>query len=135
MIDISVKLDARQLDALQGSARTRASQVIRSAAAGIARSAQVSIQAPKHGRLYGAHRASAPGEAPATDTGMLVNSILARGAGEFTAVVAVHARYGLYLEMGTVHMAARPFLRPAVDKWKPSFLAAMRQICQARLGA
>lgn len=32
------------------------------------------------------------------------------------ALVAVAAEYGIYLEFGTTRMAARPYLRPAIDR-------------------
>jgi hypothetical protein len=65
-----------------------------------------------------AHTASAPGQAPASDVGRLLASIghsmiqLPSGIGA-DIFAAVH--YSLYLELGTRYMAARPFLRPALD--------------------
>ncbi len=73
----------------------------------------------KTGRVYTrrtvTHRASAPGEAPASDTGRLVNSINGTLAGT-TAEVTASARYSRPLEFGTAKMAARPFLFPALEK-------------------
>jgi HK97 gp10 family phage protein len=74
----------------------------------------------KSGRMYGKHQASAPGEAPAIDTGALLNSINT----ELTAAtptkaegqVATNQVYAPPLEFGTSRMAARPFMRPAADK-------------------
>lgn len=63
------------------------------------------------------HRASAPGEPPASDTGRLLSSIGHRIRVEDTLVAQVFAdaRYATYLELGTSKMAPRPFLRPALD--------------------
>lgn len=61
------------------------------------------------------HRASAPGEAPAVDTGRLFNSIFFEMVSPTKGRVTVNAPYAAYLEDGTVHMAVRPFVRPAVD--------------------
>lgn len=79
----------------------------------------------KSGRLYTrrsvSHRASAPGEAPATDTGRLVNSIVAtfKGAGEaFTIAGRGLAKYAPLLEFGTSKIAPRPFMLPALEKSK-----------------
>lgn len=90
--------------------------------------AQAAIQnPPKTGRVYEKyrprrrHQASAPGEAPATDLGTLANSISAEMTGEMSGTVTVHAEYGPHLEYGTVKMAARPFLGPAVDDERESF--------------
>lgn len=65
--------------------------------------------------LYGKveHQASAPGEAPAVDTGFLKNSIVAQKEGRLRWIVLVGAVYGIWLEYGTTHMAARPFMLPA----------------------
>lgn len=71
------------------------------------------------------HRASAPGEAPATDTGNLVRSIkvVAAQPGLFPqALVTVGTEYALALEFGTKRsgrkrntvIAERPFMRPSV---------------------
>ncbi len=80
----------------------------------------------KTGRIYKrrtvTHQASAPGEAPATDTGRLVNSINAYPAGEKLESTVVAGRgtvkYAAMLEFGTKFIAARPFLFPAVEHSK-----------------
>lgn len=70
------------------------------------------------------HTASAPGEPPKTDTGLLVNSImwqsLAQGAEAGTDLM-----YGLYLEEGTKYMGERPWLQPVVDEETPEFYNAI----------
>jgi len=69
----------------------------------------------------GFHRASAPGEAPASDTGRLVNSInsYAVGNGEAISVAGRGTvKYATMLEFGTSKMAARPFMFPALEKSK-----------------
>lgn len=66
------------------------------------------------------HRASAPGEPPATDTGYLVSNIFTNidndGLG---ASVESRAEYSEFLEFGTKNMQARPFLFPAMEENKP----------------
>ena len=47
-----------------------------------------------------------------------------------TAYIAVGAKYGIYPEMGTVHMPARPYLGPAVEAVRPGFEAALGAIEQ-----
>jgi cell pole-organizing protein PopZ len=74
----------------------------------------------KSGRTYKRnginHQASAAGESPATDTGLLVNSIsTAPSLPNLSAEVRVAAEYGLALETGTRKMAPRPYLTPAVE--------------------
>ena len=72
------------------------------------------------------HRASAPGEAPASDTSLLANSIqvdTSRTASTLTGEVTVGSGYGAALEFGSSNgkVAARPFLQPAVDAVKEEF--------------
>lgn len=66
------------------------------------------------------HRASAPGEAPASDTGHLAKNIDSVIKPEF-AYVGTPLKYGFYLEFGTMKMAERPWLRPAREKNKKLF--------------
>lgn len=84
------------------------------------------VSGQKSGRLYRrrtvTHRASAPGEAPASDTGRLVNSInsyLNSSQSEsFVTAGRGLAKYAAMLEFGTQKMAARPFMFPALEKSK-----------------
>jgi HK97 gp10 family phage protein len=70
------------------------------------------LREPKTGRQYGRHTASAPGEAPASDTGRLVQSIRVEHKGLQGSVI-VGADYGLFLERGTSRMSPRPFMTRA----------------------
>jgi HK97 gp10 family phage protein len=45
-----------------------------------------------------------------------------------TAYVAVGANYGIYVEMGTVHMPAQPYLSPAVEAGQASLETAASAI-------
>ena len=86
----------------------------------------------KTGRLYkrpndGFHRASAPGEAPADDTGKLVSSIVTQRKSVLTWQVRVRAAYGLFLELGTRKIAPRPFLKPALDQQTRAFMSAIQK--------
>lgn len=60
---------------------------------------------------------SKPGDPPNTDTGHLVKGIGFRfEKGGLIGKVGTNVRYGAWLEFGTMKMAARPWLRPAVEK-------------------
>lgn len=62
---------------------------------------------------------SAPGEAPKKLVGFLQRSIAhAMSADRQQAFVGTNLEYGLFLEIGTSKMAARPYLRPTLDKLK-----------------
>lgn len=59
---------------------------------------------------------SPAGEAPGVDTGTLKNSVVAVPKGRKTWAVNIGADYGIDLEYGTRKMAARPFVRPAINR-------------------
>ena len=81
---------------------------------------------PKTGKQYRkyapkrTHRASAPGQAPATDTGRLASSIVADITG-LTAEVSADVQYAAPLEFGAVNMEPRPFLEPALESERSKF--------------
>ena len=77
----------------------------------------------RRGKKSRQHQASAPGEAPATDTANLVNSIQSRHVAELTSEVDVGAEYGAPLELGSLDgtTAPRPFVGPAVEAERPAF--------------
>jgi len=78
---------------------------------------------PKTGNLYKRgkkmHQASAPGEAPATDTGALVSSTYLVQINSLTAAIGSRLDYAFYLEFGTRLMRARPSWLPASEKMAP----------------
>ena len=81
-------------------------------------------QGSKSGKTYKkynptrTHKASAPGEAPASDTGFLVSNIRVKEEKDVVQVRS-EASYSKFLEFGTSKMLARPFLFPAFEKSKP----------------
>ena len=77
------------------------------------------------------HRASAPGQSPASDTGNLVNKIIVKQKNRNTVQVQSNANYSAYLEYGTSKMEARPFMLPAFEKSKkPIMNAVFRRVVQ-----
>lgn len=83
------------------------------------RAAELVAKGPKTGRIYRrgsiTHRASAPDQAPASDTGHLLRSIGFEAQGS-SAVVFAAAAYARALEFGTRFIAPRPFLRRALSE-------------------
>ena len=81
---------------------------------------------PKTGRKYQrgtvVHQASAPGQAPATDTGFLVSSIYNEDRGYLSKAIGSRLPYAFYLEFGTRKIAARPSWVPAVERAIPKML-------------
>lgn len=73
------------------------------------------LETKKSGQQYGRHKASAPGEPWASNTGYALSQIkTSYDAAELTGRVTINADYGLFLELGTVKMEPRPVLRPAL---------------------
>lgn len=76
---------------------------------------------PKTGRIYKrgnvSHQASAPGEAPATDTGRLVQSAaVALDFDEVKGVLSFATAYAAALEFGTDKIAPRPYARRSLEE-------------------
>jgi hypothetical protein len=92
----------------------------------------------KTGRVYRrgnvTHRASSPGEAPATDTGTLVSSVYFE-TGKLSATLGSRLAYAYWLEFGTQRMAARPAWVPAVEAAREKFAADVRRIIGEAINA
>lgn len=71
------------------------------------------------------HRASAPGEAPAKDSGTLLRLMVIKAEhipeGALLSIES-HADYSSYLEFGTSRMRPRPFIRPITREQLPVLL-------------
>ena len=66
-------------------------------------------------------RASAPGEAPMSDTSRLEVNTIYRMIDDMTVEVSNDVFYAAWLEYGTTQMAPRPAWRPAVEEAMPMF--------------
>ena len=69
----------------------------------------------KTGRLYGTHRASAQGEAPANRTGRLARSANYKVRNWQQASIGESVDYAKFLELGTRKMIKRPHLIAAIN--------------------
>lgn len=67
------------------------------------------------------------------DTGNLKASISTMVDGPAHAVVGTNVEYAPFVEYGTRHMAAQPYLIPAAEQARPKFLDACRRL-EASLG-
>ena len=117
-----IKEALKSLKALEKDLQEPFREVIKGGAQLIRGEAIKSIQTgPKSGRTYEkynprrTHKASAPGQAPASDTGNLVSQIMSVADGKDTLVES-RAEYSKFLEFGTSKMLPRPFLFPASEK-------------------
>lgn len=143
-----IKITVQNLDAVQkaliqygAKAEAELNKAVVAAAITITNDIKKAIQSPpKTGRIYKRgkkgrdHQASAPGEAPATDTGALVSSIAFKQEDRLQATISSRLKYAPWLEYGTRKMAPRPSWRPAVEKNTPLFQklieAAIRRSAQ-----
>lgn len=120
-----IKMVYNHLPRLTKEMEYAASNVVRLAALRVEQEAKASMSGPKHGRLYRrggvVHQASAPGEAPAVDTGKLKSSIHWRMITPLKAHVIAATPYARILEM----RRRRKYFKPAVEKISDWFTASM----------
>lgn len=129
MADNLLTIDVKVLPDVVPGLTDQASRIINQVGNGIVAEMKRIMALPKTGRTYRKkggvlHVASAPGQPPAMDTGNLTNSISMQMIGPLQGRVNINAEYAAYLEYGTVRMAARPYLQPAIDQTRQDFLAA-----------
>ncbi len=114
MISIDVEIPD-----LEGLLKDESRDIIRLITFGTAGRMKARIAEPKSGREYkrgkrGVHIASAPGEAPASDSSNLITSIMPN-VKDLQGEIQL-AEYGLFLEFGTDRFAPRPFIFPSLDE-------------------
>ena len=89
---------------------------------------------PATGRTYQrggvSHQASAPGEAPATDTGRLANSVTFDKVAQMSATVGSDLVYAAVLEFGIDRIDPRPAWVPAVELMTPKFVSRVERALQ-----
>ena len=105
----SVKLDTRLLDKITAEIQPKASRVVNTY--GIAIAGEAAKNAP-------------------LDTGALRNSILSESTmtGDLSYTVQDGVEYGVFLELGTSRMSARPFMLPALEAWRQRFENAFSEL-------
>ena len=128
----NIKKALKQLKTLQKDLEPDFQEIVKGGAQLIRGEAIKSIQSgAKSGIVYEkynprrTHRASAPGEAPASDTGNLVSKIIVRQDGKDKTNVESNADYSAFLEYGTSKMEPRPFMLPAFEKSKKPIINAV----------
>lgn len=96
------------------------------------------LKGPASGTIYRKynprrdHRASAPGEAPASDTGTLARSVNLEVRERLHEVdVGTDVKHGKHLELGTRLMSARPWLLPALHKMKNKFVPLLKAMMRS----
>lgn len=133
MKDVKVEINGLKevqeaIRAYQGDISRQLGLIVNAAAIEAVSDVKRAIQGPpKTGREYARgrdkiHRASAPGQAPATDTGALATSIYNEDRGEYAKAIGSRLDYAYYLEFGTFRIAPRPAWIPAVERTIPKML-------------
>ena len=131
---IIVKLNTNRFPELSRKMPEVVGRLVEESARRIVKDAQDSMAGAKHGRVYtrnGAdHQASAPGEAPAIDTGALADSLRYEMTKTTRATVFSDSEYAAPLEYGApaAGIAPRPFLTPAAERERPQLLNALRDL-------
>lgn len=75
---------------------------------------------------------------PVGETGNLKDSLSVGGEnnifdmkpGDLHGAAGTAVEYAIYVEFGTVHMAAQPYLNPAAERHRPVFEAAMSHLLE-----
>lgn len=120
--DVTLIVDSAAIESLLNSPSGPVAKDLARRAIQVETAAKRLMSQPGRGRTYRrggvTHRASAPGDPPATDLGRLRAATTSQLAVDERGL---HARIGsnypvqLFLELGTRKMAARPHLRPALE--------------------
>lgn len=96
---LDLRIDDRTPELFQ-KLEAAVSRFIQSAADNAAEVAKTSMREPKSGRTYGNHRASAPGESPASHSGRYLSGIEVIMQSSLEVKVGASAEYGMLLEYG-----------------------------------
>lgn len=132
MLTLTIQNPAELFDRIQAATE----RAVSAAADEIAAELKAKIAAPKSGRVYrrngGLHRASAPGEPPANDTGALAGSIAVIQSASLETAVGTSVNYAQFLESGTSRLAPRPLWERTLTEKLPS-LETMLQAEFSRL--
>lgn len=108
-----------RLDGFEEAAKESGGELIRKAIYELEADIKFAMAEPKHGREYKrkgrVHQASAPGEAPAIDTSLLINSMEPTFPSATKGILSIAAEDAALLEFGTDKIEARPFAAPALQ--------------------
>ena len=105
---ISVRKDFRVLDRLIRETPDKADRMLEGAAIEITGDIVVSFGSSP----------SPEGGPPGVDTGALRGSMHWEKQGRLHYIVADGVIYGIYQELGTERMGARPFVGPVIEEWR-----------------
>lgn len=124
-------IDDRKLRSLMSDTGQRGQAWATETAENILARARELMEEPKSGIHYPSlpNQSSAPGEAPAVQSGALYGSGEAEGRG-LSVIVGFSDEKAVWMELGTSRIAPRPFLRPAFDEERPKAIQRARKIVE-----
>ena len=121
----SAEARARVDDAVVGSAMELRGDVVKRIQRGPATGTVYEKYDPRR-----THQSSAPSEAPASDQGGLVRSVLFDKVGQMSATVGSDLVYAAVLEFGSDRIDPRPAWVPAVELMTPKFVSRVERALQ-----
>ncbi len=127
-MSVNVRVVRNDLPGAELRIQRAASQAVRETTFAIESGIKYEMHLPKTGRVYerptGPHQASAPGEAPAVDTGAYINSVNSTFPSSLTGMVSTNQEQAEALEYGTERTAPRPVWGRVADAEAPRFTPA-----------
>ena len=121
----SAEARARVDDAVVGSAMELRGDVVKRIQRGPATGTVYEKYDPRR-----THQSSAPSEAPASDQGGLVRSVLFDKVAQMSATVGSDLVYAAVLEFGSDRIDPRPAWVPAVELMTPKFVSRVERALQ-----
>lgn len=120
--DFTVEIDLRKLIAYRADLPDKADQALRAAAEDMTTEMKLSFGTGPAGETYTrdgvSHVASAPGFPPNPDTNALMNSLRWMPAGRLRYEIRDGVQHGIYMELGTETIEARPFMTPVFERYR-----------------
>ena len=128
MSDITITVVSNLFGAIKAQLKQDLADIVQDTAMGIEADWKWRMSEPKSGIVYKrkgrTHQASAPGEAPAMDTGNYANSIQVHRISDMEAEVGTSVDYAAILEF----VKNRPAMIPAAEKAEKQFLKDVKDL-------
>lgn len=119
---LDIRIDKRKLEQLIRKNPQAADDALAATATAILSEIVLSFNTSPPGRSYTrkgvTHVASMPGYPPNIDINTLATSMRVKPVKHLHYEIRDGVEYGVFLELGTERMAARPFVSPVIEAWR-----------------